>query len=170
MKIFKATLALLLATGMLMAGTAGPVLADGHGHGDHGRNQQNNPYQYGQNGNQNDGNGGDDNGRSGNDDHGGRGNGNNCVNSGGNGGSERGSCNQNGYYGNRNVQNSQLQGIVTSVRNGRVSILQGLSTITFDAARAIRYNNTNGALYPSRSITAYGYYDNNHYFHANAIR
>ena len=174
MNVMKSTLGLLLAGGMLMAGTAATALADGHGHGDdHGnqqqQQQQNNPYQYGQYGNQN--NGGDDNNGQGEQENGNQ-NAHNCVNP---AGKERGWCkhngynnNQNGYYGNN--QNAQLHGIITGVSGDTVSILQGLTTISFDATAAIQRNNVNGSLYPTRSITAYGYWDNNHYFHANAIR
>lgn len=172
MNVMKSTLGLLLAGGMLMAGTATAALADGHGHGDdHGnqsqQQQQNNPYQYGQYGNQNNNGGDDNNGRGENEN-----NAHNCVNP---AGKERGWCkhngynnNQNGYYGNN--QNAQLHGIITGVSGDTVSILQGLTTISFDATAAIQRNNVNGSLYPTRSITAYGYWDNNHYFHANAIR
>ncbi len=170
MNVTKSTLSLLLAGGLLMAGTAATALADGHGHGDdHGnRQQQNNPYQYGQYGNQN---GGDDNNRRGDREH--ENSAHNCVNP---AGKDRGWCknngynnnNQNGYYGNN--QNAQLRGVITGVRGDTVSILQGLSTVSFDATAAIQRNNVNGSLYPTRSITAYGYWDNNHYFHANAIR
>lgn len=168
MNVMKSTLGLLLAGGMLMAGTAATALADGHGHGDQ---QQNNPYQYGQYGNQN--NGGDDNNGQGEQENDNQNNARNCVNP---SGKERGWCkhngynnnNQNGYYGNN--QNAQLHGIITGVSGDTVSILQGLSTVSFDATAAIQRNNVNGSLYPTRSITAYGYWDNNHYFHANAIR
>uniref|UniRef100_E6Q0X4 Uncharacterized protein n=1 Tax=mine drainage metagenome TaxID=410659 RepID=E6Q0X4_9ZZZZ len=167
MKFLKSTLGLLLATGMLVAGSAGFALADGHGHGNQGHSRQNsqqtnsNQYnQYGRNSNQNDGNGGDDNQNNG--PHG-------CINPAGH---ERGWCknannqNQNGQYG----QNSQIQGIITGVSNDRITILQGIIPITFDATYAIQNNNTNGALYPTRSITAYGYYDDQNFFHANSIR
>ncbi|HUZ49738.1 MAG TPA: hypothetical protein VMW12_08375 [Candidatus Dormibacteraeota bacterium] len=175
MNVMKSTLGLILAGGLLMAGTAATALADGHGHGDdHGnqqqQQQQNNPYQYGQYGNQNN-NGGDDNNGRGEQENGNQ-NAHNCVNP---AGKERGWCkhngynnNQNGYYGNN--QNAQLHGIITGVSGDTVSILQGLTTISFDATAAIQRNNVNGSLYPTRSITAYGYWDNNHYFHANAIR
>jgi len=167
MKFLKSTLGLLLATGMLVAGSVGFALADGPGHGNQGRSRQNsdqrnsNQYnQYGRNPNQSDGNGGGDNNNEG--PHG-------CINPAGH---ERGWCNknnnqnQNGQYG----QNAQLHGIITGVSNDRITILQGILPITFDATYAIQRNNTNGALYPTRSIIAYGYYDNQNLFHANSIR
>ncbi|MHB8146367.1 MAG: hypothetical protein ACYDGM_03770, partial [Vulcanimicrobiaceae bacterium] len=171
MNVYKSTLGLLLAGGLLTAGTAATALADGHGHGDHGnqqqqRQQQNNPYQYGQYGqygNQNTGeNGNDGNGQGEQENNGNEGNAHNCINP---AGKERGWCRhngqngQNGYYGNN--QNAQLQGIITGVSGDTISILQGLTSISFDATNAIRSNNVNGSLYPTRSITAYGYYDNN---------
>ncbi len=179
MKIFTSTLGLLLAAGMLVAGSAGTALADGHGHGDSGRSRQNNSQnasnqynQYGPNANANDGNGGDDNngnnGNNGNDDHT-NGGPHGCINPAGH---QRGWCNRqnNQNQNGQNGQNAQLHGIVTGINNGRITILQGLIPITFDATYAIQNNNTNGAIYPSRSIVAYGYYDNQNLFHANAIR
>ncbi len=163
MKLLKSTLGLLLATGMFVAGSAGFALADGHGHGNQGHGRQTNANQsgqYGRNSNQSDGNGGDDNNNDG--PHG-------CINPAGH---ERGWCNrnnnqnQNGQYG----QNAQLHGIITGISNDRITILQGILPISFDATYAIQSNNTNGALYPTRSITAYGYYDNQNNFHANSIR
>jgi len=178
MNVMKSTLGLILAGGLLIGGSAATALADGHGHG-HGKQQeqqqqqqQNNPYQYGQYGNQNNDNDGDDNNGQGEQENGNQNNAHNCVNP---AGKERGWCkhhgynnNQNGYYGNN--QNAQLHGIITGVSGDTVSILQGLTTISFDATAAIQHNNVSGSLYPTRSITAYGYWDNNHYFHANAIR
>lgn len=114
-------------------------------------------------------------GEQGDDDDQGRGNPHNCVNPAGH---ERGWCkhhrndgyyngnNNGGYYGN----NSSLTGVVTSVHGNSVSILQGLSTLTFDASQALQRGDTNGPLYVTRSITAYGYYDNNGTFHATEIR
>ncbi|MGC8485087.1 MAG: hypothetical protein ACP5O6_05570 [Candidatus Baltobacteraceae bacterium] len=163
MKLLKSTLGLLLATGMFVAGSAGFALADGHGHGNqgHGRQTNANPFnQYGRNSNQSDGNGSDDNNNDGP---------HSCINPAGH---ERGWCNknnnqnQNGQYG----QNAQLHGIITGISNDRITILQGILPISFDATYAIQSNNTNGALYPTRSITAYGYYDNQNNFHANSIR
>lgn len=109
----------------------------------------------------------------------GRGNAHNCVNPAGH---ERGWCkngrngnynNNGGYYngnGAYNGQTSTIQGVVTGVRGNTVSVLQGLSTISFDASQALQRGYTNGPLYVSRSITAYGYYDGNGTFHATQIR
>ena len=176
MKIFKSTLGVLLASAMLVAGSAGSALADGHGHGDRGRGGQNNSQnagnqynQYGQNSTSDDGNGGGDHGGNNGGDDNTNGGPHGCINPAGH---QRGWCNrqnnqnQNGQYG----QNAQLHGIVTAVNNGRITILQGLIPITFDATYAIQSNNTHGAIYPTRSITAYGYYDNQNLFHANSIR
>jgi hypothetical protein len=123
--------------------------------------------QYGQCTWYNRGNGNEDN------DDQGAGNAHNCVNPAGH---VRGWCkhhgntnyngNNGGYYG----QNQQLQGVVTGVRGSSVTLLQGLSSITIDASQALQRGNTNGPLYVTRSITAYGYYDNNGYFHATQIR
>ncbi len=176
MKIFRSTLGVLLAAGMLVAGSAGSALADGHGHGDRGRSGQNNSQnssnqynQYGRNANSNDGNGSDDNnGNNGNNDNT-NGGPHGCINPAGH---QRGWCNRqnNQNQNGQNGQNAQLHGIVTGINNDRITILQGLIPITFDATYAIQNNNTNGAIYPSRSITAYGYYDNQNLFHANSIR
>ncbi|HUY11298.1 MAG TPA: hypothetical protein VMV73_03455 [Candidatus Dormibacteraeota bacterium] len=180
MRLFESTLGLLLAGGLLLSGTAASALADGHGHGNHGRNQQHSQPQYaqpqygqpqygqpqyGQNQygqNQN----GDGNNNQGEDNHG---NPQGCINPAGH---QRGWCknNQNGQNNGQYGQNTQVQGLILGVSNNNVTILQGLSRITFDAGNALRNNNTNGPLYITRSITAYGYYDNNRYFHANSIR
>lgn len=156
--VYKSTLCLILAGGLL-TGSAATALADGNGHGDHSQNQQNEREI-----------------------HRNQENAHHCSNP---DNKERGWCVQNGYgsqygygngYGNGysngygNNQNAQLHGIITGVNGDQIRILQGLSTISFDATNAIQQNNTNGSLYPSRSITAYGYFDNNHYFHANSIR
>lgn len=174
MNILKSTLGLALAAGLLAAGSATTALADGHGQ-DHGdRGSQNNQGYYGQpwaqtNDNDND----DDNGQGEHGDRGERGNAHNCTNP---AGRDRGWCqhnrdnNQNGSGYGYGQNNSQLHGIITGVNGDQVRILQGLSTVSFDATNAIQRNSTNGSLYPTRSITAYGYWDRNHYFHANTIR
>ena len=176
MKIFKSTLGVLLASAMLVAGSAGSALADGHGHGDRGRGGQNNSQdagnqynQYGQNSTSDDGNGGGDHGGNNGGDDNTNGGPHGCINPAGH---QRGWCNRqnNQNQNGQNGQNAQLHGIVTGINNGRITILQGLIPITFDATYAIQNNNTNGAIYPSRSIVAYGYYDNQNLFHANAIR
>jgi hypothetical protein len=115
----------------------------------------------------------------------------NCVNPAGN---ERGWCKQhhqgiyncNGYNGNNgypnpnntcsgngynNGQNGNvvLRGVITRVNGNTVTMLQGLSTITFDDSLAYRNGRVNGSLYPTRSVTVTGYYDNNGYFRATSI-
>lgn len=74
--------------------------------------------------------------------------------------------NNGGYYG----QNSTIQGVVTGVHGNSITILQGLSTISIDATQAFQRGYTNGPVYATRSITAYGYYDGNGTFHATEIR
>ena len=65
--------------------------------------------------------------------------------------------------------NATLHGVITSVTGTRISNLQGLGTVTFDASQAFQYGRVNGNLYPSRTITAQGYYDQGGYFHATQI-
>ena len=77
-------------------------------------------------------------------------------------------CNNSGYN-NNGYSNATLRGVVTGVNGSTVSIVQGLGTITFDASQAFQTGRVNGQLYPTRSITAQGYYDNNRYFHATVI-
>ena len=90
---------------------------------------------------------------------------NDGYNNGGNGG--------NGGYNNGggNYQSS-LSGYITTVSGDTVTINQNLigGTVSFDASQAINSGNTNGSLHFGRRITAYGYYDSNHYFHAQSIR
>ena len=60
--------------------------------------------------------------------------------------------------------------MITSVNGNTVTILQGLTTRSFDASQAFQRGAVSGQLYPTRSITAYGYYDGSGYFHAVTIR
>ncbi|MDE2483421.1 MAG: hypothetical protein KGN02_14685 [bacterium] len=87
-----------------------------------------------------------------------------CKNQGGNG--------YNGYngYGGYGNANATLAGVITSVNGNTITILQGLSARSFDASQAFQRGAVYGQLYPSRSITAYGYYDGSGTFHAVSIR
>jgi hypothetical protein len=114
--------------------------------------------------------------------------GHHCVNPAGH---ERGWCkhhNRNGYYGGYNGgynnggyngnpnggyyggANQTVSGVVTGVNGSQVTILRGLSTFNMDASQAFQRGDTNGPLYATRSITAYGFYDPSGYFHAVSIR
>lgn len=90
-----------------------------------------------------------------------------------NNGQYSGCYNNNGYNGNPNngygYQNATIRGVITNVNGNIVSILQGLSTVSIDATQAFRSGRVNGQLYPTRTITAQGYYDNTGYFHALTI-
>lgn len=104
----------------------------------------------------------------------GHGNPHGCINPAGH---ERGWCkhdteNEHGYgNGTGNyTNNAQLHGVIVSVSGTRVTILQGLVTYGIDASIAINRNDTGGPLVIGRSITAYGYYDQSNYFHAQEIR
>ena len=99
-----------------------------------------------------------------------------CINPAGH---ERGWCKHHrrgSYYGNGNYNNggyygnAQIQGIITGVRGNTITILQGLTTINVDISQALQRGDTNGPLYATRSITAYGYYGNNGVFYAQEIR
>jgi hypothetical protein len=96
----------------------------------------------------------------------------NCVNPAGN---ERGWCKQHhqgvysGYNNGGRNGNVVLRGVITGVHGNTITMLQGLSTISFDDSLALQYGRVNGSLYPSRSVTVTGYYDNNGYFRATSI-
>ncbi|MDE2481360.1 MAG: hypothetical protein KGN02_04130 [bacterium] len=140
--------------------------ADDHHHGDnqqqHAQYCQNGQPCYGQNSYGNDDREGQD-----------RGNPHGCVNPAGH---ERGWCKNQGYgngyagYGGYGNSNATLAGVITSVNGNTVTILQGLTTRSFDASQAFQRGAVSGQLYPTRSITAYGYYDGTGYFHAVSIR
>ncbi len=142
---------------------------DDHHHHDDRRPQWTNACQYGQpcygqypyGNNQ----GGEDR-----DEH--RGNPHGCYSPAGN---MRGWCRNQGYNGYNGYNgygqgNATLAGVITSVNGSSITILQGLSTRTFDASQAFARRAVYGQLYPTRSITAYGYYDGGGYFHAVSIR
>ena len=154
-----------------------------------------NGYNQGQNESENDNDNDNEQGDRDEDGNGnqGRGNPQNCVNPAGH---QRGWCkqhhrgdnncngynNNNGYptatptpynnncynNGNRNG-NVVLHGVITSVNGNTVTMLQGLTTISFNDSLAYQYGRVNGSLYPTRSITVNGYYDNNGYFQATSI-
>ena len=90
-----------------------------------------------------------------------------------NNGQYNGCYNNNGYNGGYNngngYQNATIRGVITSVNGNIVNVLQGLSSVSIDATQAFRSGRVNGQLYPTRSITAQGYYDNSGYFHAVTI-
>ncbi|MDQ6823020.1 MAG: hypothetical protein M3Z07_00775 [Candidatus Eremiobacteraeota bacterium] len=81
-------------------------------------------------------------------------------------------CNGYNNGGNNGGYQTSLSGFITTVSGSTVTINQNLigGTVSFDASEAINNNNTNGSLHFGRHITAYGYYDSNHYFHARSIR
>ena len=79
--------------------------------------------------------------------------------------------NNGGYNGGGNYQ-STLSGYITTVSGNTITINQNLigGTVSIDASEAINSGRTNGSLHFGRKITAYGYYDSNHNFHAQYIR
>ncbi|MDP9110045.1 MAG: hypothetical protein M3M96_00215, partial [Candidatus Eremiobacteraeota bacterium] len=81
-------------------------------------------------------------------------------------------CNGYNNGGNNGGYQTSLSGFITTISGSTVTINQNLigGTVSFDASEAINNNNTNGSLHFGRHITAYGYYDSNHYFHAQSIR
>lgn len=172
-QILPITLALALLAVVPTAVSADP---GGHGHGNRDTtHQQQNRFGYNRVADDHNGNNGN-NGEQGDDNNNGYG----CNNSGGNqnGGNEN-NGNQNGGYSNggypnggcsNNPNGNQLQGIIASVHGTTVTILRGLIPMSFDASAAINNRNVYGGLYATRSITAYGYYDSNNYFHATSIR
>lgn len=87
-----------------------------------------------------------------------------------NNGQYNGCYGNNGYNGyNGYGQNATIRGVITGVNGNTITILQGLNPVSIDASVAFQYGRVNGSLYPSRSITAQGYYDQNGYFHATMI-
>ncbi len=84
-----------------------------------------------------------------------------------NNGQNNGNCASNG----QNGQNGTvvLRGVITGINGNTVTILRGLVPTSFDDSQAVQNGRVNGSLYPSRSITAQGYYDNNGYFRATTI-
>lgn len=152
-RILPITLALALLAVVPAAVSAHP---GGHGNGDNPHQQQTQAT----NGNNQpgDNNQGNDNNNQGAAPH-------ECVNPAGH---TRGWC-KHDKNGNQ-TQNQQLAGIITAVNGTTITILRGLIPVSFDASAAINNGNVNGALYVTRSITAYGYYDSKNYFHARSIR
>jgi hypothetical protein len=78
-------------------------------------------------------------------------------------------CNSNGYNNGGRNGNVVLRGVITGVNGNTLTLLQALSTITIDDSLALQYGRVNGSLYPTRSVTVTGYYDNNGYFRATTI-
>ncbi len=167
--IFAASLAAVFATastaGMLahsatnqggpqgwLTGSATAALADGDDHKDkHEKGDRNQNGGYYQNGvwhpNRKRGDNDDNQGnRANRDPHG-------CYNPSGH---QRGWCKNHGYYGNRHG-NQQVRGTVVSVSGNTVTLLQGLSTIRINDQQALN-NGRVSNLYPTRTVTAYGYW------------
>lgn len=143
-----------------LAGSA-PALADQGDNGKHKgkkgeRTQNSGYYQNGvwyPNRNNNDNDNEDNQGnRANNDPHG-------CYNPAGH---QRGWCKQHGYYGNGN-SNQQVRGTVLSVNGNMVTLLQGLSTVRVNDQAALN-NGRVSNLYPTRTVTAYGYWQGSTFF------
>ena len=74
--------------------------------------------------------------------------------------------NNNNYNGSNST--ASVRGIITSVSGNTVTLLQGLSTVTINDQTAINNNQANN-LYVTRTVTAYGYW-NNGTFYATSIQ
>ncbi|MEO6913517.1 MAG: hypothetical protein ABI182_05795 [Candidatus Baltobacteraceae bacterium] len=143
-------------SGSWLAGASAPALADQDGRLKHkgkkgGSSQAAGYYQNGVwYGNRNTANDGDDaqSKQAGRDPHG-------CLNPSGH---QRGWCKQQGYGSNGNRgANQRITGTVIGVSGNTVTLLQGLSTIRINDQIALNNGQVNN-LYPTRSVTAYGYW------------
>ncbi len=138
-----------------LAGSSAAALADqDDNHKDkHKKDEQGQNNGYYQNGvwypnnNENGGNDGDNN----DDNQGDRGP-HNCNNP---SGQQRGWCKHHGHRNNGN--NTRITGTVLSVSGNTVTLLQGLRSIRINDQNALNNGRANN-LYPTRTVTAYGYW------------
>lgn len=75
----------------------------------------------------------------------------------------------NGYGYGYGAQQS-VTGVITAISGPTITIIRGLSALRVDATQAFQQGQVYGQLYPSRQITAVGYYDQGGGFHAISIR